>query len=185
MKIVRGAGAWPVAAGAVAAVPARRAADRSPSSAIRRSRSTTSTRRRSRNTRRAVLQLAARGLSAGVEDGADAEGGARRRRRRAGQAALRRRGLPVHAHAREGEPAREGLLDRQDRRRPRDDRRRDRVGSDHGEAGGEPRPPRQARRSAHDQHGRCAGREAGRRHRRRSTTSPARSTRRKPDRRPR
>ncbi len=47
------------------------------------------------------------------------------------------------------------------------------------------RPPREARRPAHDQHGRCAGGEAHRRHRRRSTTSPARSIRRKPDRRPR
>ena len=113
---------------------------------------------------RAVLQLAARRLPAGIEDRADAEGSARRRRRRARQAAVRRRGLPVHAHAREGEPAREGLLDRQDRRRARDDRRRGRVGSDHGEAGGQPRPARQARRPAHDQHGRRAGREAARRH---------------------
>ena len=36
------------------------------------------------------------------------------------------RGLRVHAHAREGQPAREGVLDRQDRGRPRDDRGRDR-----------------------------------------------------------
>ena len=75
-------------------------------------------------TDRAVLPLAARRLPAGVEDRADAEGGARRHRRRSRQAAVRRGGLPVHAHAREGEPAREGVLDREDGGRARDDRRR-------------------------------------------------------------
>ena len=43
-----------------------------------------------------------------------------------GQAALLARGLPVHADGREGQPAREGVLDRQDRRRARDDRGRGR-----------------------------------------------------------
>ena len=57
----------------------------------------------------------------------DAEGRARRHRRRAGQAAVLEGGLRLHAAAREGDAAREGLLDRHDRRRPRDDRRRGRV----------------------------------------------------------
>ena len=106
----------------------------------------------------AVLHLAARGLPASVEDRADAEGRARRRRRRARQAAVRRRGLSVHADARKGRAAaREGLLDRQDGRRPRDDRGGDLVGSEHGEARGKSAAPREARRSAHHQSGRCAG----------------------------
>ena len=93
----------------VAAVAAL-GAQTSRSSAIRRCRSTRSTRRRSRSTRPSRSSLAARGLPARLEDRADAEGRARRRRRRARQAAVRRGGLPVHAHAGEGQPAREGLL---------------------------------------------------------------------------
>ena len=110
----------------------------------------------------AVLHLAAGRLPAGVEDRADAEGGARRRRRRAGQAALLARGLPVHADGREGQPAGEGLLDRHDRRRPRDDRRRGVVGSQPREARREPRAAGQARRPAHDQPERRGGGQAGR-----------------------
>ena len=109
-----------------------------------------------------VLHLAARRLPAGVEDRADAAGGARRHRRRARQAALLARGLPVHADGREGEPAGEGLLDRQDRRRPRDDRGGGLVGGESREARREPRAPRQARRPAHDRAERRRGRQAGR-----------------------
>ena len=57
--------------------------------------------------------------------------------------------------------------------------------AEHGEADAEQRPPREARRSAHHQHGRRAGREADRPDHSRSTTSPARSTRRRRARRPR
>ena len=89
-------------------------------------------------------------------------GGARRRRRRARQAALLARGLPVHADGREGQPAGQGLLDRQDRRRPRDDRGRGLVGGEPREARREPRAAGQARRPAHDRPERRGGRQAGR-----------------------
>ncbi len=111
---------------------------------------------------RAVLHLAARRLPAGLEDRADAAGSPRRHRRRARQAAVLARGLPVHADGREGQPAGEGLLDRQDRRRPRDDRGRGVVGGEHREARREPRAAGQARRSAHDRHERRRGRQARR-----------------------
>ena len=74
-----------------------------------------------------IFQLAADGLSAGIAERADAESGARRCRRRAGEIAVLGRGLSLHAHAREGEPARESVFDRHDRRRPRDDCRGDRF----------------------------------------------------------
>ena len=45
----------------------------------------------------------------------------------AGKIAVLRRDLSLHAHARESEPAGEGVFDRHDRRRPRDDRRGDRL----------------------------------------------------------
>ncbi len=133
-------------------------------------------------TTRAVLQLAARGLSAGVEDRADAEGGARRRRRRARQAAVRRRGLPVHAHAREGRAAaREGRT-----RIGKTEEGREMIAvaisSEANMAKLEENraPPRQARpiRAPSTWTMRRPKRWSARR--RRSTTSPARSTRRKP-----
>ena len=134
---------------------------------------------------RAVLQLAAGRLPAGVEDGADAEDGARRHRRRAGSCPTRKTSTAYMRMLEKASPRVKVVLDRQDRRRPRDDRRGGRVGSDHGEARREPRAPRQARRPAHDQHGRRARPTSWSPRRRRSTTSPARSTRRRPARRPR
>ena len=111
---------------------------------------------------RAVLHLAARGLPAGVEDRADPDSGARRHRRRAGQAALLARGLPVHADGREGQPAGEGVLDREDRRGPRDAGGGGVVGSEPREARGEPRTAGQAGRPPHDCHERRGGRQTGR-----------------------
>ena len=81
-------------------------------------------------------------------------------------------------------PASEGLLDRHDRRRPRDDCRRGHLGSHHVEARREPRASRETGGPSHDQHGRCRSRPAGRTSRCRSTTSPARFTRPRPARRP-
>ncbi len=106
---------------------------------------------------RDLLPLAARRLPAGLEDRADAEGRARRHRRRAGQAAVLEGGLRLHAPAREVDAAREGLLDRHDRGRARDDRRRGRVRGADGEARREQGRSREARRPAHDQDGRRAG----------------------------
>ena len=104
-----------------------------------------------------VLPLAAGRLPAGVEDRADAEGRARRHRRRAGEAAVLEGGLRLHAAAREVDAAREGVLDRHDRGRARDDRGRGRLRGADGEARREPRAARQARRSAHHQHERRGG----------------------------
>ncbi len=56
------------------------------------------------------------------------------------------------------QPARESLFDRHDGRRPRDDRRRDRLRATDVETRGESRPADETRRSAHDQHGRSGSR---------------------------
>src|SRR5450759_2448369 len=72
---------------------------------------------------RNLLQLAAHRLPARLEDRAHPQGGARRYRRSARHPALLGRRLPLHAHAGEGHPARQSLHHRQDRGRPRDDRR--------------------------------------------------------------
>src|SRR3712207_7726933 len=50
---------------------------------------------------------------------------------RARQTPLRGRGLQIHAHVREGEPARPSLLDRQDRRGAREDRKSIRLNFSH------------------------------------------------------
>ncbi len=105
-----------------------------------------------------VFPVAARRLSPGVEDRADAQSRARRHRRRAGQAAVRQRSERVHAAAREIVAAREGVLDRQHRRRAGDDRGRGRVRGADGAARSEQGGPRQAGRSAHHEHERRAGR---------------------------
>src|SRR5207248_8174934 len=71
---------------------------------------------------RAVLHVAARRLPARIEVRADADGGPQRRGRRARYPSLLVAGLRVHAVGRESDTAREGLLDRQDGGRTRDDR---------------------------------------------------------------
>ena len=78
----------------------------------------------------------------GVEDRADAEGRARRHRRRAGQAAVHEGSARLHAAAREGHAAREGVLDRHERRRARDDRGGRRVRGADGAARREQGGPR-------------------------------------------
>ena len=132
-----------------------------------------------------VLQFAAHRLSAGLEDRAHAQGRARRRRRRARHPALFDGSLSLHADAGKGQPAREGLHHRQDRRRPRDDRGRGRVRETDRAARRESRAPGQARRSPHHQHGRRRGRQAWSPPPRRFITSPAPSTPPKPARPPR
>ena len=111
---------------------------------------------------RAVLHVAAGRLSAGVEDGAHAEGVL-------GDVAGAPGKLPyaeeVYQYMRmleKAAPARESLYHRQDRRGPRDDRGGDLVGSEHGAARREQGAARQARRSAHDRHERRSGRCARR-----------------------
>src|ERR1039458_9668903 len=65
--------------------------------------------------------------------------------------------LSLHAHAGAGHPARQSLQHRQDRGRPRDDRRGCGVRTPARHARREPRAPRQTRRSAHHQAGRRRG----------------------------
>ncbi len=76
---------------------------------------------------RKVFQLAADRLSARVAERADSESGPRRCRWRAREIAVLGRGLSLHAHARESEPAGEGVFNRHNGRRPRDDCRGDRL----------------------------------------------------------
>jgi hypothetical protein len=99
--------------------------------------STPSTRRRSRNTRPSRSSLAARRLPAGVEDGADAEGGARRRRRRAGKLPYAEEVYQYMRLLEKASPRVKVFSIGKTEEGPRDDRRRDRVGSDHGEAAGQ------------------------------------------------
>jgi hypothetical protein len=65
--------------------------------------------------------------------------------------------LPVHAAARQGDAAGEGLYDRHDGRRARDDRRGGRVGRVDGDTRSEHNGPREARRPADHRVRRCAG----------------------------
>ena len=131
-------------------------------SATRSSRSTRRTRRKSRNTR--PLRTSRRRWSTTCP---------RRRpfRRRwrcfkdvagaPGVLPYSHRGLPVHADGREGQSAREGLFDRQDGGRSRDDRGGGLVRGEPRQARREPREPREARRSTDDQAGRCGGGSVG------------------------
>ena len=111
--------------------PACRAARSRPPTrtrAIRSSRSTRPTRRRSRSTRPRRTSPRRWSTTCRRRRPCRRREGARRHRRRAGQAALLARGLRLHADGRESQSAGEGLLDRHDRRRARDDRGRGVVG---------------------------------------------------------
>src|ERR1035437_9071089 len=93
---------------------------------------------------RNVLQLAAHRLPARLQDRAHSQGGARRYRRSARHPALLGRRLPLHAHAGESHPARQSLQHRQDRGRPRDDRRGRGLRTPARHARREPRPDRKS-----------------------------------------
>src|SRR5271165_5492495 len=103
---------------------------------------------------RAGIHVAAGGLLAGLEKCSHAGSGVGRRSGCAGNSSLRRRRLQIYAPARKGQPARESFLYRQDRRRPRDDRRGHLFPREPEKSRSQSRATRQARRSAHHKNGR-------------------------------